>query len=161
MRASLRHEDRMDENQEGLTLASWAAGLWYKHRRGVPLAGHEAAIVYCMEYHSEWRSRWDALGSSSDPQLSHDVLHVHHDAMIKMQIDAKEPAEVGECYQKLRDKGFTEFEALHTFVPALSETLWVAKTKNQPFDNQQYIQLVQDYTKVALQRPTFVRRWQK
>src|SRR6516164_7683055 len=54
----------MDEGLDGLTLAGWAAGVWYKHRRGVVLTGHEGAIVYCMEHHTEWRSRWDSLGSS-------------------------------------------------------------------------------------------------
>ena len=151
----------MDEGLDGLTLASWAAGVWYKHRRGLKLIGHEAAIVYCMEHHSRWRSRWDSLGASNDPELSRDVLHVHYDAMVKMQIDSGKPPEILQGYEKLRSKEFAEFEAIHTLVPALSEVLWIAKTKNEPFDEDRYIHLAQDYVKLALQRPTFVRRQEK
>jgi hypothetical protein len=151
----------MNESLDGLTLASWVAGVWYKHRRGLPLIGHEAAIVGCMEHHREWRARWDSLGTSNDPELSRDVLHVHYDAIVKMQIDAGKPSEIRLGYESLRKKEFTEFEALHTLIPALSEVLWMAKTKNEPFDDAQYIQLAQDYVKLALQRPTFVRRQEK
>jgi hypothetical protein len=161
MSAHLKRDRDVTENQEGLTLASWAAGVWYRHRRGVQLGGHEAAIVYCMEYHREWRAQWDSLGTSNDPDLSRDVLHVHYDAMVKMQIDSNDPPEIREGYQKLRDREFTEFEALHTFIPALSETLWIAQTKKTLFDRAHYIKLAQDYVNVALHRPTFVRRWEK
>jgi hypothetical protein len=147
----------MDEGLDGLTLAGWAAGVWYKHRRGVMLSGHEGAIVYCMEYHTEWRSRWDSLGTSNDPEVSRDVLHVHYDAMVKMQIDNNEPPEIREYNEKLRDKGFTEFEAIHTLIPALSETLYTTK-KNEPFDKSTYLKLASQYVTLALQRPTVVRR---
>jgi hypothetical protein len=148
----------MDDDLEGLTLANWAAGIWYKHCRGVPLNGHEAAIVYCMEHHQEWRARWDALGESKDPELSRDVLHVHYDALVKMQVDGNDPPEIRECFEKLREREFTEFDALHTIVPALSETLWAAKTKNQPFDNASYTQLAQQYVRVAILRPASRRK---
>jgi hypothetical protein len=151
----------MDDQLDGLTLAGWAAGVWYKHRRGVALSGHEAAIVYCMEYHAEWRSRWDSLGTSNDPEVSRDVLHVHYDAMVKMQIDDNEPPEIREHYQKLRDKGFTEFEAIHTLIPALSETLYATKTKNEPFDKTTYLRHAAEYVKLALQRPVVFRRHEK
>jgi hypothetical protein len=147
----------MDEGLDGLTLAGWAGGVWYKHRRGVALSGHEGAIVYCMEYHTEWRSRWDSLGTSNDPEVSRDVLHVHYDAMVKMQVDNNEPPEIREHYERLRGKGFTEFEAIHTLIPALSETLYTTK-RNELFDKTTYLKHASEYVKLALQRPAMFRR---
>jgi hypothetical protein len=43
-------------------------------------------------------------------------------------------------------------------IPALSETLWVAKTKNLAFDSACYVQLAQQYVTVALLRPTSLPR---
>ena len=148
----------MNESLDGLTLASWAAGVWYKHRRGLKLVGHESALVYCMEHHREWRSRWDSLATSNDPELSRDVLHVHYDALVKMQIDSGKPPEILLGYESLRGRAFAEFEAIHTLIPALSEGLWTAKAKNEPFDEGRYIELAQGYVKLALQRPKVVRR---
>ncbi|HEY2382482.1 MAG TPA: DUF1841 family protein [Terriglobia bacterium] len=148
----------MNDDLEGLTLANWVGGIWFKYRRGVPLTGYEGALAHCMEFHKEWRSRWDSLGHSNDPELSRDVLHVHYDAMVKVQIDSDSPPEIRQFYNKLREKAFTEFEALHTLIPPLTEALWMAKTKNEPFDNARYIQLAKQYVDVALMRPTSVRR---
>lgn len=148
----------MDNGLDGLTLAGWAVGVWYRYRRGVALSGHEGAIVYCMEHHREWRSRWDSLGTTDDPEVSRDVLHVHYDAMVKMQIDNNDPPEIPEHYGKLREKGFTEFEAIHRLIPALSETLYASKTKNEPFDKATYLRLAAEYVKLALLRPMISRR---
>ena len=83
-----------------------------------------------------------------DPEVSRDVLHVPYDAMVKMQVDNNEPPEIREYYEKLCEKGFTEFEAIHTLIPALSETLYTTK-KNEPFDKATYLKLASEYVTPA------------
>jgi hypothetical protein len=148
----------MDDDLEVLTLVRWITGVWDKHSRGIKLSGQEEAIVYCMAYHAEWSSRWDSLGTSNDPETFRDVLHVHYDATIKMQIDNSDPPEIRKHYERLRSKGYTEFEAIHTLIPAFSEASYTAKTKKEPFDNKTYLRLSAEHVKLALQRPILFRR---
>ena len=146
-----------EQSLEGMTLASWAGGVWNRYRRGIPLIGLEGALGQAMDFHTEWRPYWDTLETTKDPDVSRLVLHVHHDAMVKLQIDVGNPQKIKECYEQLLNKQFKEFEAIHTIVVAFTEELWQSRSGNSPFDLARYVQKAEEYTRVALQRPTWVR----
>jgi hypothetical protein len=147
-----------EQSLEGLTLAGWAGTIWNKHCRGVPLIGLEAALAHCMQHHSEWRHYWDALSFTKDPEISRIILHVHHDAMVKLQIDGNNPPKIKELYDLLIVKQFKEFEAIHTLVVAFSEEVWDSRSKSETFNFERYASKAEEYTRVAMQRPTWTRR---
>ena len=71
-----------------LTLSSWAASVWEKELRGVPLMLHEAALAHCMRQHTQWRECWDQLCSMTkeDTKTVNILVHVYNDASVRLQL---------------------------------------------------------------------------
>ncbi len=151
----------MEESKlQDLTLASWAAKIWRDHRRGMPLVGQSGAIAEAMDHHKEWWSDWDALeepSAAAEDSLKAHLLHVHLDAAIKLQIDNGDPRDIGSFYTSLIEKGFTEFEAIHTLALGLTEESTYIKENNVTFDAARYVERVRRYVAEALNRPNLKR----
>jgi hypothetical protein len=115
--AAFQNASNMNESAiRSLTLGAWAASVWEKEVRGVPLVFHEASLAYTMRQHSEWREHWSRLDSigSDDVKIINILVHIHNDAAVKLQIDRKDPPEICELYQLLRRRGIMDMDALHT-----------------------------------------------
>jgi hypothetical protein len=131
----------MDENSiANLTLASWAAKVWDKEIRGVPLQTHEAAVAYCLRQHSEWRQHWNRLDTygKDNAKIVSILIHIYNDSAVKLQLDRKDPPEVDSCYQSMRGKGITDMDALHAIANVLQEQTWNADRTGGTFDMQAY-----------------------
>jgi hypothetical protein len=128
-----------------LTLASWAASVWERELRGVPLEIHEAALAYCMKQHNEWKPFWNQLASSScdHAKVVSILVHIYNDAAVKLQVDRNEPPEINSSFQTLRGKGVTDMDALHRIAFVLQEQTWSAKTSGGAFDMKLYLEKVQ------------------
>jgi len=133
----------MDEGAiRDLTLTSWAANVWEKEVRGVPLQFQEASLAYCMRQHSEWRQYWNQLGTyASDNNKTVNILvHIYNDAAVKLQLDRNDPPEINALYQTLRGRGVTDMDALHALAHVLQEQTWQAKTTGGAFDTKAYVE---------------------
>ena len=60
-------------------------------------------------------------------------------------------------YQTLRDKGFSEFESIHTLALGLTEETWYARENSETFNMQRYVEKAAEYVKQALSRPNLTR----
>ncbi len=125
-----------------LTLTSWAATVWEKEVRGVPLQFQEASLAYCMRQHGEWRQTWNMLGThATDNNKTVNILvHIYNDAAVKLQLDRNDPPEINGLYQTLRGRGVSEMDALHAIAYVLQEQTWHAKTSSAPFDTKAYVE---------------------
>lgn len=143
---------------EGATLLSWTLQIWRDFRRGIPLAGQQAAIAYCLQNHPEWWNDWDSAEHSGDERLiTTRLIHIHNDAAIRLQVERDDPAGVRKLYESLREKSFTEFESIHTLTVAFSEESAFAVENNDTFNMARYLERAGRYVKEALSRPNLTR----
>jgi hypothetical protein len=90
-----------------LTLSSWAATVWEKELRGLPLQKQEASLAWCMRQHEEWRNFWNSLNhprSADAPRSTSMLVHIYNDAAVKLQLDTKNPPEILELFQTMQRK---------------------------------------------------------
>ena len=145
---------------QDVTLLSWTLRIWRDHQRGVPLNGHEAAVAWCIQHHSEWWAGWDAIDPATaraDISIENRLIHIHHDAAIWLQLENKEVAQVSALYEKLQQEGFEKFESIHTLVPALTEEIWRAREQNESFNFGRYLERMTGNVKQALSEPSPTR----
>jgi Domain of unknown function (DUF1841) len=142
-----------------LTLGTWAASVWEKELRGVPLAVQEASLAYCMREHTEWREHWNRLNTigQDDPKIINILAHIYNDAAVKLQIERKNPPEIGELYQALRRRGITDMDAIHAIAFVLQEQTLQAKNTGVSFDMKDYVQRVKSNVRAILENPKLIR----
>jgi len=142
-----------------LTLTSWAARVWEKELRGVPLQFQEAALAFCMRQHNEWRQYWNQLATcgKENTKVVSMLVHVYNDAAVKLQLDRNDPPEINSLYQVLRGRGITDMDALHTIAFVLQEQTWQAKTNGGPFDMNAYVDRVRTCVQTLVENPRLVR----
>jgi hypothetical protein len=124
-----------------LSLLSWTLQIWKDHRRGVRHAGHMAAIAYCLEHHREWWKDWDtAREFDENPAMTTRLAHIHHDAAIKAQLDRGDLPEIKTLYDTLREKCYSEFDAIHTLASAFAEENEHVHKRGGAFDRERFIE---------------------
>lgn len=142
-----------------LTLSSWAAGVWQKELRGVPLVFHEASLAYCMRQHSEWRQHWNHLDSigGEEAKITNILVHIYNDAAVKLQIDRNDPPEISKLHQLLRGRGITEMDALHVIAFVLQEQTWHSKNAGASLDMKAYVERVKSSVQAVFENPKLIR----
>jgi len=149
-----------ESNLRNASLLSWTLQVYKDFKRGVQQSAHEAAIGRAMQHHKEWWGDWEAFDRGSgveDGSTTNRLIHIHHDASIRLQLENKQPREVGELYQSLLDKGFTEFESIHTLAVGLSEEFSYAREHSEDFQSERFVGRATGYVKEALSRPNLTR----
>ena len=149
----------MEESRlQNLTLLGWTLQIWRDHRRGVVHQGQQAIVAYCLQNHPEWWSDWDSENTSeTDRAITTRLIHIHNDAAIRLQIERQQPPQVKTLYDTMIEKGFTEFEAIHTLAIAFTEESASATEKNDDFSMERYVERANTYVKEALSRPNLTR----
>jgi Domain of unknown function (DUF1841) len=149
----------MDEKMlNNLTLSSWAATVWSKELRGVPLQPQEASLAWCMRLHNDWRTFWNDLGNyEQTPRGTNILVHIYNDASVKLQIDSKNPPEIFDLFQMMRGKGFLDIEALHALAYVMQEQTWNAKNAGATFEVGQYVVRAKQYVENVIAHPEMVR----
>ena len=146
-----------DSQLRNLSLLSWTMQIWNDHRRGLPQAGHAGPIAYCLQYHQEWWKDWELAEHLGDPSIASRLIHIHNDAAIKTQLERGSPPEIKALYDSLREKGFREFECIHTLALALVEENEHVRVTSDIFVIDRYIERANRYVKEALARPNLTR----
>src|SRR5579862_6150025 len=141
-----------------VTLLTWAAGVWEKELRGVPLQSQEASVAYCMRQHTEWRQYWNQLRTytSENTKIVNILMHIFNDAAVKVQLDRNEPPEIMASYELMRSQGLTDMDALHVIAFVLQEQTWQSKTNGQPFDMNAYVQRVKSSVELRLEGKSII-----
>ena len=149
-----------DKTLSNLTLSGWAATVWEKELRGVPLQMQESALAWCMRQHADWRNFWNNLNNHAtvETQRATNILvHIYNDAAVKQQIDSNNPPEIVEFYQEMRKKGFSEMDALHAIAYVMQELNWNAKSNGGTFDQKQYVERAKRYCDNVMEHPDLLR----
>lgn len=149
----------MDEKiLNNLTLSSWAATVWSKELRGVPLQPQEASLAWCMRQHNDWRPFWNNLGNyENTPRGTNILVHIYNDASVKLQLESKNPSEIFDLFQALRGKGFPDIDALHALAYVMQEQTWNAKNAGAAFDTAQYVARAKQYVENVIAHPEIIR----
>ena len=150
----------MDEKSlDNLTLSAWAAAVWGKELRGVPLQWQEAALAFCMRQHNEYRNFWNSLGTAAadTPRAGNILLHIYADGAVKLQLDSNNPPEINGVFQKMRGKGFSDMDALHAIAHVMREENSNAKGTGEAFDTKRYVEKAQKYAETVIEHPEFLR----
>ena len=150
-----------DSSLQNLTLAAWTVKIWTDYKRGLPLNGQNAAIAAAMQEHKEWWADWEnlaRLGPAYEQEVTSRLVHIHSDATIQLQIENGQPKEVRKLHDALIEKGFTQYEAIHTLVLALVDESAYARENGEPFDTARYIERMHRYVQEALSRPNLKRQ---
>ena len=142
-----------------LTLSSWAASVWEKELRGLPLQKQEAALAWCMRLHEEWRSFWNSLNhprSADAPPCTTMLVHIYNDAAVRLQLDTNNPPEILELFDTMKRNGFSYVDALHAIALVMQEQTWNAKNTGTDFNMKQYIERAKTYVDYVLEHPEIV-----
>ena len=148
-----------DKSLNSLTLSTWAATVWGKELRGVPLQIQEAALAWCMRQHAEYRNFWNSLGTTAadTPRASNILLHIYSDGAVKLQLESNNPPEINQLFQAMRGKGFSDMDALHAIAHVLREQNSNAKGTGEDFDAKKYVEKARKYVEMVLEHPEFLR----
>src|SRR5439155_20721453 len=95
--------------------------------------------------------------SETDRAIITRLIHIHNDAAIRLQIERQQPLQVKTLYDTMIEKGFTEFEAIHTLAIAFTEDSAFATEKGGDFSIERYVEKANTYVKEALSRPNLAR----
>jgi uncharacterized protein DUF1841 len=149
----------MEESRlQNLTLLGWTLQIWRDHRRGAVLQGQQAIVAYCLHNHPEWWKDWDSADTSeNDRAITTRLIHIHNDAAVRLQIERSQPEQIRTLYEAMIEKGFTEFEAIHTLAIAFTEESASATEKGAEFSIEGYVEKANTYVKEALSRPHLAR----
>ena len=147
-----------DKSLDNLTLSTWAATVWGKELRGVPLQIQEAALAWCMRQHNEYRNFWNSLGTTAadTPRASNILIHIYSDGAVKLQLESNNPPEISQLFQSMRGKGFSDMDALHALSFVLQEQTWSAKAAGVGFDRQQYVERATRYVENVMAQPSLL-----
>ena len=148
-----------EKTLSNLTLSSWAATVWEKELRGVPLQPQEAALAWCMRQHADWRNFWNGLnGPDVDtPRGKNILVHIYNDAAVKLQLDSNSPPEINQAFQQMRGKGFSDMDGLHAIAFVLQEQNWNSKSNGEAFDLKQYVERAKRYVETVIEHPDLMR----
>jgi Domain of unknown function (DUF1841) len=149
-----------DKTLNNLTLSSWAASVWEKELRGVPLQLQESSLAWCMRQHADWRNFWNNLNNHAtvETQRAANILtHIYNDAAVKLQLESNSPPEIKEFFQEMRKKGFSEMDALHAIAYVWQEMSWNSKSAGVTFDQKQYIERTKRYVENVIAHPDLLR----
>jgi len=151
----------MNENRlQNATLLTWTLQVYKDFKRGIAQTPHEAAIARSMQNHREWWPDWEAFDRGTgveDSTSTSRLMHIHHDARVLMQVEQSEPKEIRGFYDALREKEFTEFEAVHTIALGLTEEFSHSREHNEDFSSSRYVERAAVHTKASLARPNMTR----
>jgi hypothetical protein len=139
-----------------VTLASWAARVWERELRGVPLPLEESTLAWCMRQHSDWRSFWNNLNNHDTiltPSATTILVHIYNDGAVKLQLESNNPPEISELFRKMRANRFYEMEALHALSHVLQEQTRSANAACTGFDRQQYVERATRYVENVIAQP--------
>lgn len=148
-----------DSILKGVTLASWAARVWEKELRGVPLAIQESTLAWCMRQHTDWRDFWNNLNNHdtiSMPRATNILVHIYNDGAVKLQLETSHPPEINELFQRMRAKGFSEMDALHALSLVLQDLTGSANAAGVGFDRQQYVERATQYVEALIAQPSLI-----
>ena len=151
----------MNENRlQNATLLTWTLQVYKDFNRGIAQTPHEAVIARAMQNHREWWPDWEAFDRGTgmeDTTSTSRLMHIHHDARVLSQIEQSDPREIRTFYEALREKGFHEFEAVHTIALGLTEEFAYSREHNEDFNSPRYIQRAAAHTRESLSRPNMTR----
>ena len=151
----------MNENRlQNATLLTWTLQVYRDFKRGITQTPHETAVAHSMQNHKEWWPDWEAFDRVSgveDGTTTSRLVHIHHDAKVLLQVEQAEPKEIRGFYDALREKGFTEFECVHTIALGLTEEFAHTREHNEDFNAARYIERAAGHTKESLARPNMTR----
>ncbi len=102
-------------------------------------------ILEHPEYHEYLENEEDALALEFTPDAgaTNPFLHMGMHIAIKEQVQTDRPAGIGDLYQLLLDKRFSDTHALeHRMMECLGETLWRAQRDQTLPDEQAYLECV-------------------
>src|SRR5262245_34199135 len=151
----------MDEKKlNNLSLSTWAASVWEKELRRVPLQSQEFALAWCMRQHTDWRNFWNNLNNPdtvNTPRATNMLVHIYNDASVKLQLESNNPPEIKQSFHALRGKGFSDMDALHAIAFVLQEQMRNAKNDGVAFDQNQYIERAKRYVENVIEHPDLMR----
>jgi hypothetical protein len=151
----------MNENRlQTATLLTWTLQVYKDFKMGKAQTPHEAVLARSMQNHKEWWPDWEAFDRGTgveDGTTTARLVHIHHDAKVMLQVEQSEPKEIREFYDALREKGFTEFESVHTIALGLTEEFAHAREHNEDFYSARYVERAAAHTKQSLSRPNMTR----
>lgn len=145
---------------QNATLLSWTLQVYKDFKLGLAQSSLEAALARSMQTHKEWWPDWEAFDRGAgveDSTTTSRLIHIHHDAKVLTQVEQSDPKEVRGFYDALREKGFTEFESVHTIALGLTEEFAYAREHSEDFNSSRYIERAAAHTRASLARPNMTR----
>lgn len=103
----------------------------------------DARIAHIMDLHPEFDEIWKQGELATYPQeinghivspFVHTVLHV----TVDKQITGGQPAFVVETYNRLRDQGMEDHDALHAIISIYANLYFTSFRQGKPFDTLDY-----------------------
>ena len=131
-------------SQDRNALRRMYADAWRKNRDGAPLTPLESQIVSVVLLHPEYHDalREDRLdddftvaGGQTNPFL-HMGLHLG----IREQLSTNRPAGIAAIHESLAARLGDLHAAEHKMIDCLAETLWESQRRNQPPDENAYLE---------------------
>ena len=117
---------------------------WRKYRMRAAMSPLEAQIAAVISEHPEYHDVVDQRAIEHDWLPEHGetnpFLHMGLHLALREQVATDRPPGISEVYQRLCRRFDTAHAAEHRMMEVLAESLWQAQSRNQPPDEQTYLE---------------------
>jgi len=123
---------------------------WRKAQAGQPLSPLDAQIAAVVEQHPEYHDvlKEDSPDETYTPQggQTNPFLHMGLHLAIREQVATDRPAGIAAIHRSLCERSGDLHQAEHRMIDCLAESLWEAQKRNQPPDENVYLERLQRLT---------------
>ncbi len=122
---------------------------WNKHINQTPAEPLEILIADIIRLHPEYHSLLEGADDELDKDFTagdgqhNPYLHLGMHVTLREQVQTDRPPGIASLYKKLLLKTSDIHETEHILMDCLGECLWSAQRKQQPPDEQAYLECVQ------------------
>jgi len=117
---------------------------WRKYLADAPLSPLEAQIAAVISEHPEYHGAIDGSGDGRDWLPEHGetnpFLHMGLHLALREQVATDRPRGIRAVHRRLQRRFDTAHDAEHRMIDVLAESLWEAQSRNQPPDEQRYLE---------------------
>jgi len=117
---------------------------WCKSQAGKILSPLEGQIAAVVQQHPEYHEALRPDGTEKDyvPEggQSNPFLHMGLHLAVREQVATDRPAGIASVHRNLSHKTGDPHEAEHQMIECLAESLWEAQSRQQPPDEQAYLE---------------------
>jgi len=130
--------------------------IWELAQTGAELTDEDARLAEILRQHSEYQDVWEDAGSLGAQEVLRDgvnpFVHIYIHTVVENQLAENDPPQTAETLEALLQAGTSRHDAIHAIGRAVSDEIFGILKEKRPFDEEAYLEALQDLVREAQRR---------